>query len=332
VRALVLGGTGQVGRAAARRLVDAGYEVTVIARAARPLPDELLALGVAGVRADRSDTEAVGAAIGDGVDVLVDAVAFNPGDADQLNRFASRIGSQIVISSASVYVDSAGRSLDEASSEETFPRLPVPISEDQPTVAAGDETYSTRKVAIERALLDGPIATTVIRPCAIYGPGSNLPRELFFVKRVLDRRRRVVLVSNGASRFHTTSAENLAELIRLAAAQPADRILNCGDPEPPTVAEIGSVLAPDLEQIAVPESGYERRDVSNPWAVPFPFVVEMRKAASELGYRPVATYAQAVPATRDWLVAELRRRDWAGTYLDQFFNYDAEDALLRARG
>ena len=52
-------------------------------------------------------------------------------------------------------------------------------------------------------------------------------RELFFVRRAVDRRRRVALDSNGASRFHTTSVANVAELIRLAAEHPRAQ---SGDP------------------------------------------------------------------------------------------------------
>ncbi|HEY3543529.1 MAG TPA: NAD-dependent epimerase/dehydratase family protein [Gaiellaceae bacterium] len=317
-RALLLGGTGQIGRAAAARLAGAGWEVVVAARGGP-------------MRVDRTQPGELEAAVGDGVDVLVDIVAFTRGDGEQLNALAGRVGSLVVISSASVYADDAGRTLDEASSVETFPRFPLPIPETQPTVAPSDETYSTQKAALEQTVLDGPLPATVIRPCAIYGVGSELPRELFFLKRVLDGRTHVVLTSNGESRFHTTSVENIAELVRLAAERPGDRVLNCGDPEPPTTSEIGRAVAPELEQAFVPESGYGRRDLSNPWAVPFPLVVDMRKARDELGYEPVTGYAHAVQPVRKWLLAEASRRDWTRTYLGKYFDYAAEDEVLGSR-
>ena len=308
-RALLLGGTGQIGRAAARRLGEHGWDVEVASR-------------TSGV--DRNAAGELEAAIGDGVDLLVDIVAFTRAHGAQLNALAGRIGSAVVISSASVYVDDAGRTLDEATSLETFPRLPVPIAETQPTVAPSEETYSTQKAALEQVLLDGPLPVTILRPCAIHGPGSELPRELFFVRRVLDGRRTVVLVSNGESRFHTTSVDNVAELIRLAAEQPDTRVLNAGDPDPPTVSEIGRAIAPELEQVLVPESGYERRELSNPWAVPFPLVVDMQAAEAELGYRPVTTYPEAARKTAAWLRAEPP--DVTGTYMERYFDYAAEDA------
>jgi nucleoside-diphosphate-sugar epimerase len=203
----------------------------------------------------------------------------------------------------------------------------VPIAETQATVAPSDETYSTQKAALEEVLIGGPLPVTILRPGAIYGPGAELPRELFFVRRLLDGRHKVVLVGNGESRFHTASVENIAELIRLAAERPGTRVLNAGDPQALTVAEIGRAIAPELEQVPIPESGYELREVSNPWAVPFPLVLDMQAAERELGYRPVTTYAEAVRETAAWLAAEPP--DIAGTYMERYFDYAAEDRLTR---
>jgi nucleoside-diphosphate-sugar epimerase len=313
--ALLLGGTGQIGVAAAVRLRKAGWEVMIAARSGP-------------IRVDRREPGQLEKAVGEGVDAIVDVVAYTRADGEQLNALGDRVGSLVVISSASVYADAEGRTLDEASSLETFPRLAVPIAESEPTVAPSDATYSAQKVALEQTVLDGPVPTTIIRPCAVHGRRSTSPREWFFVKRVRDGRRHVVLVSRGQSRFHTTSVDNLAELIRLALENPADRILNCGDPNPPTVAEIGRAVAPELEQVPIDEDGYTRRDLSNPWAVPYPIVVDTTNAERELGYRPVADYRDAVQATRDWLLTT--DRDFSDTYLTRYFDYAAEDEFIRS--
>ncbi len=271
-------------------------------------------------------------AIGDGVDVLVDIIAFERADAEQLNKLAGRIGSVVLISSASVYVDERGRSLDEAISLDTFPDFGGPIRETTRTVEPSDATYSTNKMAVERTLRAGPLPVTILRPAAIHGPGSQLPRELYFVKRIVDGRHSVVLVHDGASRFQTTSVENLAALVRLAAEQPGMRVLNCGDPNPPTVSEIGTMISAHLRhplrQVLIADSSYERTEFANPWAVPRPFVLDMDYAQQELQYQPVVTYEQAVGATCDWLVQEMPNRDWSNTYLGQCFDYTAEDELL----
>jgi nucleoside-diphosphate-sugar epimerase len=315
-----------IGRAAARALVAAGWEVVAVSRSGT-LPSGLAELGVEAVSADRDDDSQLQAALGSGADVVVDTVAFTRAHGEQLNGLDGLVGSLIVISSASVYTDDEGRTLDE---EGDFPQVPDPIPETQRTVDPGDETYSTRKVALEQTLLGGPLPATLVRACAIHGPGAKLPRELFFVKRALDGRRRVGLAWNGESRFHTTSVANLAELIRLAAAQPASRALNCGDPDPPSTLEIcgavGSALEHEFEPVLLGQDAFE-----NPWAVPRPFLVSMTAAEEELGYRPVTTYPEAVRETSAWVAAELEGgRSWDGTYLGEMFDYASEDEALEA--
>jgi nucleoside-diphosphate-sugar epimerase len=330
--AFLLGGTGQIGRAAATALTQDGWEVVVASRSGS-LPDALAETGIRSARVDRADPTGLRAALGEGADVVVDMVAFTQEHAEQLLALDGIVGSVVVISSASVYADTEGRTLDEATSLDTFPSLPVPIPETQPTAAPGEATYSTQKVAMEQTLLAGPLRATLLRPCAIYGPASAAPRELFFVRRILDGRRSAVLVQNGESRFHTTSVDNLAELIRLAASEPGTRVLNSGDPIPPTTREIGEAIAhamdAELELVGVTESGFERPELANPWAVPRPFTLDLRKAEHDLGYRPLTTYADAVGATCTWLASELERRDFSDTYLANYFNYQAEDAELQ---
>jgi nucleoside-diphosphate-sugar epimerase len=333
--AFLIGGTGQIGRAAAQALTRDGWEVVVASRSGS-LPDRLAGVGVRAAQVDRADDAGLRAALGEGVDVVVDVVAFTRADAEQLIALDGIVGSIVAISSASVYADAEGRTLDEATSLDTFPDLPVPIHETQQTVPAGEATYSTQKVAIEETLLGGPLPATVIRPCAIHGPGSAAPRELFFVRRILDDRRVAVLVQNGESHFHTTSVDNLAELIRLAASLPGTRVLNCGDPTPPTTREIGEAITramgAELELVGIPESGFERPELANPWAVSRPLILEMSAAERSLGYRPLTTYPDAVRDTCAWLVGELERRDFSDTYLANYFDYAAEDVELQGGG
>ena len=327
-RAVLIGGTGQIGRAAARSLAQDGWEVVAISRSGT-LPDGLAELGVESVVADREEDAQLRAALGAGADVVLDTVAYGRSHAEQLNGLEGVVGSLVVISSASVYADDDGLALD--GEEHDFPQLPVPIPETQRTAEPGPATYSTQKAELEQMLLEGPLPSTLVRPCAIHGPGAQLPRELFFVQRAVDGRRRVALARKGESRFHTTSVANLAELIRLAAAKPADRALNCGDPGPPTLLgicdAIGDALGHEFEPVLLPGDEF-----GSPWGVPRPIVVSMEAAERELGYRPVATYPEAVKETCAWLVGELERgRTWEGSYIEGSLDYAAEDEVLAAQ-
>jgi nucleoside-diphosphate-sugar epimerase len=328
MRAVLIGGTGQIGRAAARSFATNGWDVVAISRSGT-LPEGLADLGVEAAAADRANDAELRAAIGPGADVVLDTVAFTREHGEQLNGLAGLVGSLVVISSASVYADDEGRALDGVSDP---PQMPVPILETQPTAEPGDETYSTQKAELERTLLAGPLPSTLVRACAIHGPGAKLPRELYFVKRAHDGRRRVAIAWNGESRFHTTSVPNLAELIRLAAEQPGDRALNAGDPDPPTTLEIceaiGAAMGHEFEPVRLSDDA-----VDNPWAAPpeWPFVVSMEAAERELGYAPVTTYPEAVRETCAWLVGELESgRSWDGTYLEGMVDYAAEDAVLES--
>jgi nucleoside-diphosphate-sugar epimerase len=341
-KALLLGGTGQTGRAAAARLAEHGWDVTAASRGERAVPAEVEKAARV-VRLDREDTEALRTSLGDGVDALIDFVAFEPAHADQLLSLRDLVRSLIVLSSGSVYTDAEGRAFDEAETPDEFPHYPVPIRErDQPTVTPGPATYSTKKAAIERALLDqDAIPSTVLRAGAIYGPGSTGSREWYFVKRILDGRRYVALPYRGLSRFHPVSTETLAELIWLAAERPGRRVLNAGDPDPPTVLEISRAIAAALDhewtEVLLPGAVPRNHPSDTPWSGVRPFVMDMTEAEFEVGYRPATRYERAVVPTVEWLVEATRDRPWeealpgAARYLEHSFDYDAEDAYVTER-
>ncbi|MGB2953058.1 MAG: NAD-dependent epimerase/dehydratase family protein [Gaiellaceae bacterium] len=323
-RAFLLGGTGQTGRALVPRLFERGWDVVVASRGERPVPE-----GVEHVEVDRADSGALRAALGEGADVVVDFVAFEPEHADQLLALQDLVRSVVVISSAAVYFETA------KGDDSQFPRLPVPISERSPIASPGPESYATKKAAIEQKLLaQDELPATFVRAGAIYGPWSSA-REWYFVKRALDRRRVVVLSYRGESRFHPVSVHNLAELIRLAAERPGRRVLNAGDPNAPTVLEISRAIAGVLgNEWAEVLVGDQLGVGETPWSVPHPFVLDMTEAELELRYRPVTTYERAVPETVEWLVEATRDRPWrealprAAELMKDDFDYQAEDAFI----
>ncbi len=346
--ALVVGATGQVGRAAVRALVADGWRVRAAARGLRagaPWPPDW---DVELVPLDREDDAALATALGDGCDVLVDTVAYGARHARQLLGLADRIGSAVVVSSAAVYLDDEGRGFGAQEVE-----FPVPIAETQRTVEPFDpddgdgseDTYAAGKAALERELLaaGAVLPTTVLRAGAIHGPHTVHPREWHFVKRALDNRPVRVLAYRGESRFHPVSTANLAELIRLSAAEPGARVLNAADPEPPTVRQIGAaiheVLDHSAEDVLIDGPSPAPPVGQTPWSTASPVVLDMSLAHRQLGYRPVTSYLDSLPETVRWLVDAARGRDWRTVFTDlvenyrtDYFDYVAEDAWLRRRG
>jgi hypothetical protein len=117
---------------------------------------------------------------------------------------------------------------------------------------------------------------------------------------------------------------------------PGTRVLNIGDPEPPSVAEIAGLIARHLRyQGAIvngTDSGYPPMIGGSPWSVPRPLVVDTQ-AALRLGYIPATTYANAIPAICDWLVETAHAGDWREQFPGSAswhtpFDYAAEDRFL----
>jgi len=335
--AFILGGTGQIGRAVASEFLGSGWSITICHRGGHSAPADLVERGAKIATLDRSDADQLSRALGAGTDVLVDATAYDHDHAQQLIAVQDRVGSFVVVSSASVYRDEAGRTLDEAM-QNGFPELPNTITESNLTVDPGPATYSTRKVALERHLLDGASApVTILRPCAIHGLHSRHPREWWLVKRILDRRPAILLAYRGKSLFHTSAVANIAALARVVAECPGRRILNIADPDFPDVAEIAALVARHLNYqgciVEMQDMTYPPVLGRTPWSIPLPFTVDCG-AALDLGYSPVTTYANAVGAMCDWLEEDATRGEWKdrypvlASYPRDLFDYAAEDRFL----
>jgi nucleoside-diphosphate-sugar epimerase len=334
--AFILGGTGQIGRAVAENLLAHGWEVWIASRGQRALPDALRRRGAKAVTLDREAPGELARALGNGADALIDVTAYGPEHGRQLLEVQDRVGALVVVSSSSVYRDEVGRALDEAA-QNGFPELPDPIAESQPTVAPGDETYSTHKVALENLLLDRAVVPlTILRPAAISGPHSLHPREWWFVKRMLDGRAVIPLAYEGRSRFHTTSTPNLAELTRIVVERPATRVLNIADPEASSVVEIGQAIGRHMGYAGafklLTDPTYPAAVGRTPWSVPRPFVLDTR-AAEALGYAPVTTYVPTVAGICEDLIQAAGHQDWRtafpvlARYGYELFDYRAEDSV-----
>lgn len=337
----VIGAMGQIGRPAVRALAEDGWHVRAASLGggrAPQWPDDVAALSL-----DRDEPGALATALGAGCDVLLDCVAYGADHARQLADLSGAIGSAVVISSAAVYVDERGKGFDTQAEPDGFPTYPVPLPETCGTVAPGDTSYSTRKVALEQrawATADR-LPVTFLRAGAIHGPFSRTPRELYFVKRALDKRPARVLPYGGASRFHPIHTANIAELVRLAARRPGSRVLNAGDPQAPTVTEIGEwideVMGHSCETVLLEGASPVPGLGDTPWSIPHPVVLDMSAAERELDYRPVITYRDSLPGTVESITGQLAGGDWrtaypkmARTYGD-LFDYAVEDEWLANR-
>ncbi|HEX4058248.1 MAG TPA: NAD(P)H-binding protein [Galbitalea sp.] len=329
-RAVILGGTGAIGRATASRLLAAGWSVDYTGREPSRAVPELDVAGARFVTFEVDDPGAMSARVGAGADLLVDCVCFTAVHAGRLVEVMPKVGNTVMISSKAVYVDADG---NHSNSSER-PRFDGPIPESQPTLAPGSMEYrsplgyGSNKVAAENVLLDSGLPVSILRPSKIHGAGSANPREWMFVRRALDKRRVVLLAKDGRGVDHPTAAANVASLIETVAPLRQPRILNIADPDAPTALEIARTMAAHLghswREVLLDDSAPAGLGRTHWDAVP-PRVLDL-SAALALGYTPAGTYAETVGAEIDWLVREHDTLDLSD--FDDAFDYAAEDEYL----
>jgi len=157
---LLIGGSGHVSGAIARAGVALGHAVWTVTRGQRPLLP-----GVQGLVADRhvaGALEAVIAATDMRWDLVVDCIGFDVPDLRQdIRLFRDRAAQFVFISTDFVY-------------DPVYRRYPQPEEAEQWETVLG---YGRNKRRCEMELLDGDtgaMAWTIVRPCHIYGPTSEL--------------------------------------------------------------------------------------------------------------------------------------------------------------
>jgi nucleoside-diphosphate-sugar epimerase len=331
--AIILGGTGLLGRATALRLAASGWDVSVTGRDPERMPAALAEAGVRHLRSDRRDPAALAETLRGGAELLVDALCFTADDARLLLPHLGGIGTSVMFSSKAVYVDADGRHINS----DERPQFGGPVREDTDTLEpAWDGRYRSRegygrnKVAAERVLLESGHPVTVLRASKVHGAGAAFPREWHFVRRVLDGRSVVLLAHGGRGYDHPTAAVNAAALVETVAERPGARILNAADPDVPTGRDIARMVAATLghqwDEVLV-EGDEQGR---HPWDV-VPGIELDLSAATALGYRAVGSYADTVRPAIEWAASFGRTPPWATEVDEDDFDYAGEDAFLRRR-
>ncbi len=224
MRTLIIGGSGFVSGALARRALEHGHEVWTLTRGRRPAPP-----GCTALVADRTDPAAFGAALrsaGADWDLAVDAICYHPPEMQAVLEVLPGKARHLVFVSTDFVYDPARR------------LFPQPTDSRHYTSAAG---YGADKRACERLLIErapADLAWTIFRPNHIYGPGSQLgclpahARDAELLRRI---RAEVPLrlVDGGHFLQMPVFAEDVADLALSAAgnAAAAGRVFHAPGPE-----------------------------------------------------------------------------------------------------
>ena len=156
---LIIGGSGFVSGTVARTAVADGHRVWTMTRGQRPLPD-----GVVNLTADRHDPAAFEQAVASAEtrwDLVIDCIGYEPTDAKQ---------------DIDVFRDQA-RQLVFVSTDFVFHPAHRQFPQGEDTDYYLSDGYGGKKRLCELELINGDTGDmewTVVRPCHIYGPGSQL--------------------------------------------------------------------------------------------------------------------------------------------------------------
>lgn len=163
MKILIIGGSGHVSGAVARAARDGGHDVWAVTRGQRMLP-----AGVHALIADRHDAAAMEAAIAGARtawDLVVDCICYDLSDIRQDVRLFRNCAVQFVLISTDFVYDPARRVFPQPEEAEAY----APDN--------GHQQYGHRKRRCELELIEGDaggLAWTILRPCHIYGPTSEL--------------------------------------------------------------------------------------------------------------------------------------------------------------
>jgi nucleoside-diphosphate-sugar epimerase len=315
-RALITGAGGFIGGHLARRLAEEGWRVRAVVRdPARALLD-LQHPSIEVVRADVLDADAMRAAAEDATSVV------HAAGPTRLARRAAvwRTGVEGTRTLYQAARESSVRQFVLVSSFAVYSNCRSPYDERSALTACGD-AYADAKMAAEEVLLrarDGP-AVAVLRPPAVYGPGS-----WYWSTRLAQAaiKRRLFVPGGGLFPIVYTFVDNLADAVLAVMARAATGVFNVFDgamsyldfvrpyaemagtrPRPlplPALRSLAATAATSLRALG--------------WWTPLSptllgFLVEGHRhaperparARAELGWAPRVGYREGVERTQRWL-------------------------------
>jgi nucleoside-diphosphate-sugar epimerase len=264
--ALVIGGTGFVGRHTVRDLLDHDYDVTTISRDSHGFRfgEEL---SVEQVTADRTDEGALVDVAGRiDPDLVVDCAAFYPGDVRTATEIFADVDAYVYLSSGGVY---AAHTIPKREGETPLHDCTLEQAEDDSMAS-----YGPRKAECDReaaAAADRGITAMAVRPTMVYGPktipssddataitgdeapswADDLPgfqgHHDYWIDR-LERFDRVVVPGDGTAIWHRGYVEDVASAIRIVAerGEPSEAY-NIADRRVCTIEDIIDLIANALD-------------------------------------------------------------------------------------
>lgn len=206
--ALIIGGTRFIGRHLTEELLDSGYDVTLFNRGTRenPFADHDDVSQYTGDRTSGAALKEANEAVAP--DLVVDCVAYYPGEVDMAVDVFDDVEAYVYISSGAAYEpDTIPKREDETALR--------PCSEEQ-AVDDSHETYGARKAEGDRIVFEAAeegVNAMSVRPTIVYGPYDYTGRYKYWVDRIKSSDR-VLAPGDGTNIHHLVSVYNTVRAIR----------------------------------------------------------------------------------------------------------------------
>jgi nucleoside-diphosphate-sugar epimerase len=326
MKALVVGGTGPTGPYIVEGLYKQGYDVAVLHRG---LHEVEYSQPVEHIHVDPFSPQAMASLGSRKFDVVISMYG-------RLRRIAEgmkgRTARFVGVTGVPVYLGS----MNTADNPDS---LLMPIPEDAPQINDPEISKIGYLIALSEQTVmhiheQGGYSATLFRYPMIYGPRQLPPKEWSIIRRVLDKRVKLILPDDGLVLRSRAYAENAAHALLLAVDHPASggQIYNVAEERTLTLREWVETIAGEM--------GHKFEYVDLPWALAKPchmwatgerhLVLDNTRIKQELGYRDVVPAKEGLKRTVQWFLAH--RPEPGGEIEQQLrdpFQYDIEDRIIQ---